>query len=130
KFRNAELRFTFGGRGLSIPFRRASTKGSGPPSVPFRPRFRYAGPPSRPSSRPPTGFIMVRKSTPAAKPDAAADRGSLTSLRELMAILDCFSPFDRSLPRNEISARCGMPKTPVHRLVTGLREVKLLEQDR
>ncbi|HMN86465.1 MAG TPA: IclR family transcriptional regulator [Bauldia sp.] len=73
---------------------------------------------------------MVRKSIPAEKPDAAADRGSLKSMRKLMAILDCFSPFDRSLTLNEISARCGMPKTTVHRLVTSLREVKLLEQDR
>jgi DNA-binding IclR family transcriptional regulator len=61
---------------------------------------------------------------------AGADRGSLKSMHKLMAILDCFSSFDRSLSLNEISARCGMPKTTVHRLVSSLREVKLLEQDR
>lgn len=59
-----------------------------------------------------------------------SDRGSLKSMQKLMAILDCFSVYDRSLTLSEISARCGMPKTTVHRLVTSLREVKLLEQDR
>ena len=63
-------------------------------------------------------------------PGQSADRGSLKSMHKLMAILDCFSPFDRSLTLNEIAARCGMPKTTVHRLVSSLREVKLLEQDR
>jgi DNA-binding IclR family transcriptional regulator len=51
-------------------------------------------------------------------------------MHKLMAVLDCFSRYDRSLTLNEISTRCGMPKTTVHRLVSSLREVKLLEQDR
>ena len=66
----------------------------------------------------------------AAGSSTGADRASLKSMHKLMAILDCFSNFDRSLSLNEISARCGMPKTTVHRLVSSLREVKLLEQDR
>ncbi len=61
---------------------------------------------------------------------AKADRGSLKSMHKLMAVLDCFTRYDRSLTLNEISTRCGMPKTTVHRLVSSLREVKLLEQDR
>jgi DNA-binding IclR family transcriptional regulator len=51
-------------------------------------------------------------------------------MHKLMAVLDCFSRYDRSLTLSEISARCGMPKTTVHRLVSSLREVKLLEQDK
>jgi DNA-binding IclR family transcriptional regulator len=65
------------------------------------------------------------------KPRAAkTDRNSLKSMHKLMAVLDCFSRYDRSLTLAEISARCEMPKTTVHRLVSSLREVKLLEQDR
>ncbi|MBM6595100.1 IclR family transcriptional regulator [Microvirga pudoricolor] len=47
-----------------------------------------------------------------------------------MVVLDCFNRYDRSLSLSEISERCGMPKTTVHRLVSSLREVKLLEQDK
>ncbi len=57
-------------------------------------------------------------------------RGSLKSMQKLMAVLDCFSRYDRSLSLAEISERCRMPKTTVHRLVSSLREAKLLEQDR
>lgn len=73
------------------------------------------------------------KSKPAIPPKAKlaeTDRGSLKSMHKLMAVLDCFTRYDRSLTLNEISTRCGMPKTTVHRLVRSLREVKLLEQDR
>jgi DNA-binding IclR family transcriptional regulator len=59
-----------------------------------------------------------------------ADSGSLNVMHKLMAVLDCFSRYDRSLTLNEISTRCAMPKTTVHRLVSSLREAKLLEQDR
>lgn len=59
-----------------------------------------------------------------------SDRGSLKSMQKLMTVMDCFSRYDRSLTLSEISARCGMPKTTVHRLVSSLREAKLLEQDR
>jgi DNA-binding IclR family transcriptional regulator len=69
------------------------------------------------------------KTSPKSKPPKA-DRGSLKSMHKLMAVLDCFTRYDRSLTLNEISTRCRMPKTTVHRLVSSLREVKLLEQDR
>ncbi|KFC70116.1 Transcriptional regulator [Bosea sp. LC85] len=62
--------------------------------------------------------------------DSADQRGSLKSMQKLMAVLDCFSRYDRSLSLAEISERCKMPKTTVHRLVTSLREAKLLEQDK
>src|SRR5262245_14803719 len=61
---------------------------------------------------------------------AYADRGSLKSMQKLMTVLDCFSRYDRALTLSEISNRCGMPKTTVHRLVSSLRAAKLLEQDR
>jgi len=57
------------------------------------------------------------------------DRGSLKSMQKLMAVLDCFSVYEQSLTLNDIAVRCGIPKTTAHRLVTSLREVKLLEQD-
>src|SRR5690606_20363249 len=71
-----------------------------------------------------------RKVMPKAKEATGSERGSLKSMHKLMAVLDCFSRYDRSLTLSEISERCGMPKTTVHRLVTSLREVKLLEQDK
>jgi DNA-binding IclR family transcriptional regulator len=67
---------------------------------------------------------------PTRLPSQSHDRSSLKSMHKLMAVLDCFSRYDRSLTLSEISARCGIPKTTVHRLVSSLREVKLLEQDR
>jgi DNA-binding IclR family transcriptional regulator len=57
-------------------------------------------------------------------------RGSLKSMHKLIAVLDCFSRYDRTLSLGEIASRLDMPKTTVHRLVSSLREVKLLEQDR
>lgn len=75
-------------------------------------------------------MASTRQTSGKGSASAVADRGSLKSMHKLMAILDCFSPFDRSLTLNEIAARCDMPKTTVHRLVSSLREVKLLEQDR
>jgi DNA-binding IclR family transcriptional regulator len=62
--------------------------------------------------------------------DSLGQRGSLKSMQKLMAVLDCFSRYDRSLSLAELSERCRMPKTTVHRLVTSLREAKLLEQDK
>ncbi|WP_245272881.1 IclR family transcriptional regulator [Microvirga lotononidis] len=59
-----------------------------------------------------------------------SERNSLKSMHKAMAVLDCFSRYDRALSLSEISERCKMPKTTVHRLVTSLREVKLLEQDK
>lgn len=82
---------------------------------------------------------MARTPKPKSLPERAAapvrraqraDSGSLNVMHKLMAVLDCFSRFDRSLTLNEISTRCAMPKTTVHRLVSSLREAKLLEQDR
>lgn len=72
----------------------------------------------------------ARKPVTAETSEASDQRGSLKSMQKLMAVLDCFSRYDRSLSLAEISERCKMPKTTVHRLVTSLREAKLLEQDK
>lgn len=71
-----------------------------------------------------------RNSADAEVAEGVDQRGSLKSMQKLMAVLDCFSRYDRSLSLAEISERCKMPKTTVHRLVTSLREAKLLEQDK
>ncbi len=70
------------------------------------------------------------RKAPASKTAAVAPRGALKSMRKLMAVLDCFSRYDRALTLGQIAARCGLPKTTVHRLVASLREARLLEQDR
>lgn len=75
-----------------------------------------------------TGEATARRAAGAV--DSPDQRGSLKSMQKLMAVLDCFSRYDRSLSLAEISERCKMPKTTVHRLVTSLREAKLLEQDK
>ena len=62
--------------------------------------------------------------------ERSTDRGSLKSMQKLMAVLDCFSVYEQSLTLNEIAIRCDIPKTTAHRLVSSLREAKLLEQDR
>jgi DNA-binding IclR family transcriptional regulator len=71
------------------------------------------------------------EATTSSKPFKArsVDRGSLKSMQKLMAVLDCFSVYEQSLTLNEIAVRCDIPKTTAHRLVSSLREAKLLEQD-
>lgn len=68
--------------------------------------------------------------TGAVRKERGQDRGSLKSMQKLMAVLDCFSVYEQSLTLAEIASRCDIPKTTAHRLVTSLREVKLIEQDR
>jgi len=55
---------------------------------------------------------------------------TLKSLGKVALILDCFSAHDRALSITELSQRTGFPKTTVHRLVTSMRDVGLLDQDR
>lgn len=73
---------------------------------------------------------VARKAEAQAERAGEGERGALKSMRKLMAVLDCFSRYDRALTLGQIAERCGMPKTTVHRLVASLREAKLLEQDR
>ncbi len=57
------------------------------------------------------------------------DQG-IKSLRKVMQVLDCFSSNTRSLTLMEISRRAGFPKSTCHRLLSSMRDVGLLDQDR
>ena len=57
------------------------------------------------------------------------DQG-IKSLRKVMQVLDCFSTNTRSLTLMEISRRAGFPKSTCHRLLSSMRDVGLLDQDR
>ena len=62
--------------------------------------------------------------------DAAHGRDNgAKSLRKMSAVLDCFSRLRPSLTVGEISESTGLPRTTVHRIVTSLREVGMLDQD-
>lgn len=55
---------------------------------------------------------------------------SLKSLTKVARILDCFTTSQRSLSLAEICARTGYPRSTTHRLLTAMREVGFVEQDR
>lgn len=55
--------------------------------------------------------------------------GKMLSFFKMMAVLECFSRSDKALTVLEISRRTEMPRTSVHRLVSSLKELGLLEQD-
>ena len=61
--------------------------------------------------------------------EADGDQG-IKSLRKVMQVLDCFSANTRSLTLMEISRRTKFPKSTCHRLLSSMREVGLLDQDR
>lgn len=58
-----------------------------------------------------------------------ADDG-LKSLSKVVAVLGCFSTGARSLSVGEIAERLDYPPSTTHRLLSSMREVGLLEQDR
>jgi DNA-binding IclR family transcriptional regulator len=55
---------------------------------------------------------------------------SLKSLTKVARVLDCFTTSQRSLSLAEICARTGYPRSTTHRLLTAMREVGFVEQDR
>lgn len=59
-----------------------------------------------------------------------ADDDNIKSLVKIVAILDCFSTDTRTLSLAEISRLTGYPRSTAHRLLTSMRQVGLLEQDR
>lgn len=63
-------------------------------------------------------------------PDAADASGKMLSYFKMMAILECFSRSDKALTVLQISKRTELPRTTVHRLVSTLKALGLLEQDR
>jgi len=71
--------------------------------------------------------------------DAAADASraapprrdeGLKSLTKVSHVLDCFSTSQRALSLAEICARTGYPRSTAHRLLTAMREVGFIEQER
>lgn len=55
---------------------------------------------------------------------------NLKSLVKVMRILGCFSTINRSLSLTELCATTGYPRSTTHRLVSSMREVGLLDQER
>lgn len=55
--------------------------------------------------------------------------GTLKSLRKMVAVLECFSPAERSLTLGDITRKIDLPKSTLHRLLASLREVGFVEQD-
>lgn len=55
---------------------------------------------------------------------------NLKSLVKVVRVLECFSTMDRSLSLAEICQRTGFPRSTTHRLLSSMREVGFLDQDR
>ena len=64
------------------------------------------------------------------KTDLAATDDGVKSLVKVVRILDCFSTTNRSLSLGEICAATGYPRSTAHRLVSSMRDVGLLDQER
>lgn len=56
--------------------------------------------------------------------------GQMLSYYKMMAVLECFSRSDKALTVLQIAKRTELPRTTVHRLVSSLKTLGLLEQDR
>ena len=55
--------------------------------------------------------------------------GQMLSYFKMMAVLECFSRSDKALTVLQISKKIDLPRTTVHRLVSTLKTLGLLEQD-
>jgi DNA-binding IclR family transcriptional regulator len=66
----------------------------------------------------------------AERPQRRRAEEGLKSLSKVMAVLECFSISARSLSVGEIAERLDYPPSTTHRLLSSMREVGLLEQDR
>ena len=62
--------------------------------------------------------------------DVPAADDHLKSLAKVMRILACFSTINRSLSLTELCAATGYPRSTTHRLISSMREVGLLDQER
>lgn len=60
----------------------------------------------------------------------AGATGQMLSYFKMMAVLECFSRSDKALTVMQIAKRIELPRTTVHRLVSTLKTLGLLEQDR
>jgi DNA-binding IclR family transcriptional regulator len=66
----------------------------------------------------------------AMRQDAQGADDNLKSLVKIVRILDCFSTVNRSLSLTELCAATGYPRSTTHRLVSSMRDVGLLDQER
>jgi DNA-binding IclR family transcriptional regulator len=67
-----------------------------------------------------------------AHPTSRPARGdeSLKSLTKVSRVLDCFSTTERALSLAEICTKTGFPRSTAHRLLSAMREVGFIEQER
>jgi DNA-binding IclR family transcriptional regulator len=78
-------------------------------------------------SLPPARLSQIDE-IPGEKLHDSRDAGA-KSLRKMSAVLDCFTRLHPSLTVGEIAETTGFSRTTVHRIVTSLREVGMLDQD-
>jgi len=55
---------------------------------------------------------------------------NLKSLAKVVAILDCFSEYDRKLSVSELAKRLDLPRPTVHRIMRTMRDLGMVEQER
>ena len=55
---------------------------------------------------------------------------NVKSLLKILPILECFSTVDRKLAVTEIVKRTGVPRATAHRIISTLREIGFLDQDK
>ena len=64
------------------------------------------------------------------KPESPAVDDGLKSLVKIVRILDCFSTTRRTMSLTELCAATGYPRSTTHRLISSMREVGMLSQER
>jgi len=69
-----------------------------------------------------------KASLPSARTSRNGD--NVKSLLKILPILECFSTVDRKLAVTEIVKRTGFPRATAHRIVSTLREIGFLDQDK
>lgn len=52
------------------------------------------------------------------------------SMVKSLAVLECFSTVDRKLALSEIVQRTGFPRATAHRIITSLKEIGFIDQDK
>jgi DNA-binding IclR family transcriptional regulator len=55
---------------------------------------------------------------------------NIKSMVKIVPILECFSTVDRRLPVAEVVRRTGLPRATAHRIISTLREIGFLDQDK
>lgn len=64
------------------------------------------------------------------RPGRRAGEDNLKSLAKVVRVLECFSINRRALSLSEICAETGFPRSTTHRLLSSMREVGFIEQER